>query len=90
MVKLVTSLLASKPNDPVPHIYSYLLEYSKGTPPDLINPITNNELNELVNLKKKIEYCKEALNFNEGHDTPSEESDDEVEEIQPKKKNIKA
>jgi len=30
MVRLVTSLLTHKPNDPVPHIYSYLLEIQKG------------------------------------------------------------
>lgn len=34
MIKLVTSLLASKPQDPVPHIYSYLNECKKGTPTD--------------------------------------------------------
>ena len=50
MVKLVTSLLTQKPNDPVPHIYSYLKEYQKGVNPSEIIPITENELNELKNL----------------------------------------
>ena len=50
MVKLVTSLLTLKPNDPVPHIYSYLKEYQKGIEPSEIQPITDNELNELRNL----------------------------------------
>ena len=34
MVKLVTSLLTRKPNDPVPHIYSYLQEHHKGIEPE--------------------------------------------------------
>ena len=50
MVKLVTSLLTQKPNDPVPHIYSYLKEQQKGLDPSQIQPITDNELNELKNL----------------------------------------
>jgi hypothetical protein len=50
MVKLVTSLLTKKPSDPVPHIYSYLLEYHKGIAPEDIQPIDDNELNELNNL----------------------------------------
>lgn len=92
MVKVVTSLLSKKPADPVPHIYSYLLELKKGTDPSKISPITVNELNEIKNLKKKIEYYKEILNEagDESEHTPTEESDEEVEDIQPKKKNIKA
>lgn len=92
MIKLVTSLLSKKPNDPVPHIYSYLKEYQKGIAPEDIVPMTGNEINEMVNLKKKIEYYKEILNeVDEGEMTPSDnESDEEVEDIQPKKKNIKA
>jgi len=50
MVKLVTSLLRQRPNDPVPHIFSYLKEYHKGVHPDQIMPITDNEINELKNL----------------------------------------
>lgn len=30
LVKLVTNLLVDKPKDPVPYIYSYLLDMSKG------------------------------------------------------------
>lgn len=91
MVRLVTSLLTSKPNDPVPHIYSYLLEIQKGTDPGSIKAISDNELAELKNLEKKVAYFKDILN-EAGDETPSEddeESGDEVEEIQPKKKNIK-
>ena len=62
MIKLVTSLLTSKPNDPVPHIYSYLKEYQKGLDPSEITPITDNELNELKNLNKKVEMYKDMLN----------------------------
>jgi len=90
MVKLVTSLLTAKPNDPVPHIYSYLQEIRKGIEPNEIKPITDNELNELRNLEKKVAYLKEQLNEEDEHSkTESDESDDEVEDIQPKKKNIK-
>lgn len=64
-MKLVTSLLTMKPNDPVPHIYSYLKEYHKGLDPSEIEPITDNELNELKNLQKKVEYYKDMLNENE-------------------------
>lgn len=91
MVRLVTSLLTSKPSDPVPHIYSYLLEIQKGVDPANIKAITDNELAELKNLEKKVAYYKDILN-EAGDETPSEddeESGDEIEEIQPKKKNIK-
>ena len=81
MVKLVTSLLTNKPKDPVPHIYSYLNEIQKGTDTSQIQAITDNELNELKNLTKKIAYIKDQL-----HDTGSQtesdpESDDEIEDI---------
>lgn len=90
MVRLVTSLLTHKPNDPVPHIYSYLLEIKKGINPEQIKAITDNELAELKNLEKRINYNKEQLNENNASQTESEpESGDEVDEIQPKKKNIK-
>jgi hypothetical protein len=59
MVKLVTSLLTLKPMDPVPHIYSYLQEIQKGVEPGDIKPITDNELNELRNLEKKVAYLKD-------------------------------
>ena len=64
MVRLVTSLLTHKPNDPVPHIYSYLQEIKKGVDPSQIKAITDNELAELKNLEKKINYYKEKLNEN--------------------------
>ena len=90
MVRLVTSLLTHKPNDPVPHIYSYLLEIKKGIDPGQIKAITDNELAELKNLDKKIAYYKDLMNENQASQTESDnESGDEVDEIKPKKKNIK-
>ena len=90
MVKLVTSLLTAKPMDPVPHIYSYLQEIKKGVDPNEIKPITDNELNELRNLEKKVEYLKDQLNDGHASQTESDEdSEGDVEDIQPKKKNIK-
>lgn len=61
MVKLVTSLLTQKPEDPVPHIYSYLQEIQKGIETNDIVPINDNELNELKNLEKKVAYLKDQL-----------------------------
>jgi hypothetical protein len=83
MVKLVTSLLTSKPNDPVPHIYSYLLEIQKGVEPNNIKPITDNELAELKNLEKKVSYYKDILNEADGgsQTESEEESGEEVDEI---------
>lgn len=52
MVKMVSTLLSQKPSDPVPHIYSFLIEAQKGIPVKDIKPITENELNEQRNLKK--------------------------------------
>jgi hypothetical protein len=89
MVKLVTSLLTHKPSDPVPHIYSYLQEIKKGGVIGEIVAINDNELNELRNLEKKVAYLKDQLGSGDQHtDTEEEESDEEVEDIQPKKKNI--
>jgi hypothetical protein len=82
MVKLVTSLLATKPIDPVPHIYSFLKEHQKGIPASQIQTVTTNEINEMKNLKKKIEFLKEQLNEkNEAEHTPSESESDDEEEI---------
>ena len=54
----MTSLLVDKPRDPVPYIYSYLVDLSKGVKPE---PLTENEVNELRNLKKKVEFLKDQL-----------------------------
>lgn len=59
MVKLVTSLLTHKPSDPVPHIYSFLNEIKRGIPLSEVAAITDNELNELKNLQKKVEYLND-------------------------------
>jgi wobble nucleotide-excising tRNase len=72
----------------VPHIYSYLQEIQKGVPANEITPITENEINELRNLEKKVAYLKEKLG-DTGSQTESEGSEDEeVDIVQPKKKNI--
>jgi len=89
MVNLVTSLLTHKPTDPVPHIYSYLQEIQKGTATENIVPISDNELNELRNLEKKVQYLKDQLHEDGPHTESDQSSDDEVEDIQPKKMNIK-
>lgn len=87
MQDMVVSLLANKPNDPVPHIFSFLKEVQKGVDSKEARAITENELNELMNVKKKVEYFKQCLNekggaANAGAQTESEEgSDDDVEEI---------
>lgn len=65
MVRLVSTLLSRKPTDPVPHIYSFLKEAQKNIPLKEIAPITENELNELKNLQKKIDYFKDVLGEHE-------------------------
>jgi cAMP-dependent protein kinase regulator len=50
MVKMVGSMLAIKPADPVPFMYSYILELQKGFSDKDVKPITDNELNEMKNL----------------------------------------
>ena len=66
---------------------------SKGQPP---KPMSDNELNELKNLRKKVDYLNDKLNSmsgaqqEEGSEGSGGDSDDEqIAEIQPKKKNIK-
>lgn len=60
------------------------------------NPITDNELNELRNLKKKVEYLKDKLEEKgdeedeDAHSGSEDEEEEDVGEVQPKKKNIKA
>lgn len=92
MVRMVSTLLSRKPTDPVPHIYSFLLEAKKGIPVKDIEPITENELNEMKNLQKKIDYYKDLLGNNDDKGavtTEEDESDEDEEEIKPQKKNIK-
>jgi hypothetical protein len=65
---------------------------SKGQHP---RPITDNELNELRNLRKKVDYLKDKLSEevdeDEDEHTESEDEDEEeVMEIKAKKHNIKA
>ena len=65
---------------------------SKGMDP---KPITDNELNKLRNLKKKVEYLKDKLqegqnDEEEEHHSDSDEEEEEVAEVQPKNKNTKA
>ena len=65
----------------------------KGVKPTDAKPITVNEINEVKNLKKKVEYYRDLLNekdMGDVTDESEEDSDDVLEEdIQPKKKNIK-
>ena len=90
MVRLVSTLLSRKPTDPVPHIYSFLKEAQKGIPLKEIEPVTENELNELKNLQKKIEYFKDILGENNGGAVTSEEDEsDDEDDVQPKKKDFK-
>ena len=90
MVRLVTSLLTHKPEDPVPHVYSFLSELNRGVEADQINAINDNELNELRNLEKKAAYLRDQIGDQDGAHSESDqdESDEEIEDIQPKKKNI--
>lgn len=60
-VKMVATMLSKKPSDPVPYIYSYLQELQKGIPEKDVKPITDNELNEVRNLQKKLQYYKDIL-----------------------------
>lgn len=77
------SLLTYKPQDPVPHIYSILKEVQKGVEISDSQPITENELNEMLNLQKKVDYFKQLLHENEkGDETVSSDNDsDEEDEI---------
>jgi len=81
MVRLVTSLLTAKPNDPVPHIYSYLQEIQKGVDPNEVKAITDNELAELKNLEKKVAYYKDMLNERDDA-TESDQDDEDDEEVE--------
>lgn len=62
----------------------------KGIPVKEIDPITENELNEMKNLQKKIDYYQDLLGGNNdaGAVTSEEDESDDEEEIQPQKKNI--
>ena len=53
-------------------------------------PLTDNEMNEMRNLKKKVEYLKGQIEEQEDAHSQDEDEDEEVDEVQPKKKNIKA
>jgi cAMP-dependent protein kinase regulator len=67
-----------------------LLDLSKGQAP---KPITDNELNEIRNLRKKVEYFKAKLEeggMEEEENSEQSEEEEEVGEVQPKKKNVKA
>ena len=91
MVELVTSLLKHKPFDPVPHIYSFICELQRNVDPKNINAITENEINELRNLEKKAAYLRDQIGDG-GHHTETDEEEDsgeEIDDIQPAKKNIK-
>ena len=87
---MVSTMLSRKPADPVPYIYSYISDLKKGVKEDQVQPVSDNDINELRNLKKKIEYYKELLGEadNNSQTESSGEEDEEVQDLQPKKKNI--
>ena len=64
---------------------------SKGYSP---KPITENELNEMRNLRKKVDYLKSKLEESGALEEPEENSDnsndegDDDHEPSPKKKNV--
>lgn len=70
-------------------MYSYLLDMSKGQKP---NPMSDNELAEMRNLKKKVEYLKDQVEEHEDHgsEASAESEEEDHADEQPKKKNIKA
>ena len=57
-------------------------------------PMNDNEINDMKNLKKKLEYYKDQMEGDDTHHSHSEdeeeEEEDDDEDVQPKKKNIKA
>lgn len=60
-----------------------MLDLSKGFEP---KPISDNELNELRNLKKKVDYLKDKLQEGEAdqdddHSESDEDEEDEVMEV---------
>ena len=77
IVSLVKHLLQQKPQDPIPFIYSYLKQVSKG----VANPVTptNLEVAEMKNLRKKYEYLRSQVG-DADHSDETEESDESSEE----------
>jgi hypothetical protein len=75
---MITKLLKDKPRDPVPYIFTYLQELSlKIKDP---RPLNDNEINEMRNLAKKVDYLKELLDQDDAGseaDEDSQESDGE-------------
>jgi len=73
---MVKSLLSEKPVDPIPYMYAYLSQHNAGNS----NPtgINNNQVNEIKNLRKQVEYLQSQLDDNdEGTLTESDEDDEE-------------
>ncbi len=56
-------------------------------------PMNDNEINDMKNLKKKVDYLRDQIeDEDEQENSHSEDEDDEDEDVdivQPKKKNIK-
>jgi hypothetical protein len=60
----VTQLLKDKPKDPVPYIFTYLSEMSHKVKDP--KPLSDNEIYEMRNLRKKVDYLKEILDHDDG------------------------
>ena len=80
---MVTSLLRDKPRDPVPYIYTYLLELSNKVKDP--KPLSDNEVNDMRNLRKKADYIREKLNQDDpaSDDEDSPQSDEEQDIVKP-------
>ena len=85
LVNMVRQLLTERPSDPVPFIYSFMKETQQG----VANPrgVTNNEVSQIKNLRKKVEFLKSQLKDDDEDEHTPTESDDEAseEEVKPKK-----
>lgn len=85
---MVKQLLREKPNDVVPFMYSFLKQKAEGVDKP-VTP-TNHQVAEIKNLRKKVDHLRTQIKEDDGPvTTESEDDEEEVDEIQPKKKNIK-
>lgn len=75
---LVTSLIREKPNDTVAFIYDYLCQKKAGV--EKPTSITNIQIANIKNLRKKVEHLKSQLHDEHSHTESSDDdhSDEEV------------
>jgi hypothetical protein len=55
----VTELLNARPSDPVPCMYSFLKQKQQGVKRPKV--ISTNEVQEIINLRKQVEYLQSQL-----------------------------